>query len=594
MHPSGVVDGHNGISQAQYAALIAKTNLTPFQKRYSEMVADYGPRKAQQKWAEFRKSAGFKDLIKSSTSTGITTGLGLNFIDLRAPAYMLDPIFSHLRNSTPRWDKVNAGYGVQPSWKAVTQIDAANQFPGVSEGNINSYGAFTEVNYSAPYVTLGTDDFVTYESISASEGYEDALGDGKMWQLLRFIRQQERTMLGGAGSTASNGPLQIGTTNAPTGVLTASGTNNSTNLPTGSYAAAYAVALNYRAAVNPNNTVTAGITTQYLRSNADGSTDVINGGSGAISAASSVVGPTVSGTKNILFSATPQAGAWGYAWFIETNTTESFTVNPALALLTAITPASWFLYTGQAQGTQTAAYNGAGGYAGFSTDLSTNELDYDGLLTIAANSNYTTGLPTFTYPAGTGQTALPGGVDLHGAGLTNGGLVGSITEIDNVLFAIQQAALTGPTKIYLSTDQVPAFRSAFMVGATGSTAINYFFPNGGPNSDGSGLTVNGHIAQYHNIFGLPGGEFIDVIQHPYLPKGTILFDVDKLQETYADSRLGETRGVFVRRDTYGIEFAQTTRKYPFGVFSEEVLAVKTPNLIAYIKGAGAFGATAQF
>ncbi|MGD0280711.1 MAG: hypothetical protein ABSC11_15600, partial [Smithella sp.] len=239
-------------------------------------------------------------------------------------------------------------------------------------------------------------------------------------------------------------------------------------------------------------------------------------------------------------------------------------------------------------------YAGTGGYAGFATDLSTNQLDMDGLLTIAANSNYTTGLPTATFNLNDFGTALPGGWDNHGAGLTNGGLVGSIKEIDSILFQIQQAALTGPTKIYLSTDQVPAFRSAFMVGASSSTALNYFFPGGGPEGDGSGIQVNGRIAKYHNIYGLPGGEFVDVIQHPYLPAGTILFDVDQLQETYSNSRLGETRGVFTRRDTYGIEFAQTSRKYPFGVFSEEVLAVKTPNLIAYIKGLGKFGAANLF
>ena len=50
----------------------------------------------------------------------------------------------------------------------------------------------------------------------------------------------------------------------------------------------------------------------------------------------------------------------------------------------------------------------------------------------------------------------------------------------------------------------------------------------------------------------------------------------------------------MRRDTYGIEFAQTSRKYPFGVFSEEVLAIKTPNLIAFITGLGKFGATNVF
>jgi len=587
MHPNAVTDGWNGISQARFAELISKTDMRVIEDRVAKAGAD--------KWREFVKRHS-KSLAKTSTTTGVTTALDLNFIDLRAPAYMLDPIFAHLRNTTPRWDKVNAGYGVQPQWKAITAIDASNQFPGVSEGNTNSNGSFSLDNYSAPYATLGTDDFVTYESISASEGYEDSLGDAKMWQLLRFVRQQERTMLGGAGTTASNGALQLGTTNTPTAALSSinNSQNNSTNLPTGSYAAAYAVALNYRAAVNPNNTVSAGLTTQYLRTNADGSTDVINGGTAIISAASNVAGPTVSGTKNVLFSCTPQAGAWGYAWFVEVNTADTFTPSPVLALLTGITPSSYFVYSGQAQGTQTAAYSGSGGYAGFASDLSTNSLDYDGLLTIASNSNYTTGLPTATFNVNSFGTALAGGWDNHGAGLTNGGTVGSITEIDAILFAIQQAALTGPTKIYLSTDQVAAFRSAFLKGATGSSQANFFFPNGGPSTDGSGLTINTIIAEYHNVFGLPGGMFVPVIQHPYLPAGTIFFDVDKLQETYANSRLGETRGVFVRRDTYGIEFAQTSRKYPFGVFSEEVLAVKTPNLIAYIKGLGAFGATNAF
>src|SRR5208337_3336831 len=146
MHPSALTDGHNGIMQAQYAQLISKTDM----RRIEDLVQKNGP----QAWRDFVKVHG-KSLAKASSSTGITTGLGLNFIDLRAPAYMLDPIFSHIRNSTPRWDKVNAGYGVQPQWKAVTAIDAAQQFPGVSEGNTNSNGSFTSLNFSSPYVTLG-------------------------------------------------------------------------------------------------------------------------------------------------------------------------------------------------------------------------------------------------------------------------------------------------------------------------------------------------------------------------------------------------------------------------------------------------------
>ena len=426
---------HSGISQAQFAQLVSKMDMG----RVEELVREHGVKKFRDYVRENLKKYKLSDpqcLAKSSTTTGITTGLDLVFIDLRAPAYMLDPIYTPIRNTTPRWDKVNAGYGVQPQWHSISSINANFQFPGVSEGNTNSNGQFTNLNFSSPYVTLGTDDFVTYEAMSAGEGYEDALGDGKMWQLLRFVRQQERTYLGGAGTGASNGALQLGTTNTPVGVL--SSLNNAKFvtgvLPVGSYAAAYAVGLAYRGITNPNNTVANGITTQYLRTNADGSSDVINGGTAIVSAASNVVGPTVTGTKTIQFSCTPQAGYWGYAWFVQINTTTTFTPGPSSALLSGITSGSSFNYYGQTQGSQTAAYAGTGGYAGFSTDLSTNSLDMDGLLTIASNSNYTTGLPTWTYPASSTVTALPGGVDLHGAGLTNGGLVGSITEINNVLF----------------------------------------------------------------------------------------------------------------------------------------------------------------
>lgn len=574
------MSANSRITQADFARLIAKTDM----RVVANLVKTHGKAAARD-----YVRANFAKLAKDATTAGITTGLGLNFIDLRAPAYMLNPVWTPIRNTTPRWDKVNAGYGVQPTWKAVTSLNASGQFPGVSEGNTNSNGSFTEKDYSRPYVTLGTDDFVTYEGISAAEGYEDTLGDGKMWQLLRFMILQEATYIGGA-SAGSNGDvtsLQLGTTNTPAGVLSA--LNNAKFvtgvLPVGSYAAAYAVALNYRAATNPVNTVANGIVTQYLRSNADGSSDVINGGTAIVSAASNVVGPTVTGTKTIQFSCTPQAGAWGYAWFVEINTTETFSPSPALAKLTAITPSSTVNIYGQTQGTQTAAFSGLYGYAGFATDLSTNSLDQDGLLTIASNSTYTTGLPIATFAINSFGTALAGGWDNHGAGLTNGGMVGSIDEIDQILFGIQQAALTSPTRIYLSTDQVDGFTKAFMEGSTTGSTINFFKDMG----SAGGVEVENIVTRYFNRYALGNGAWIEVIQHPSLPYGTILFDVTTLGPAYDNSRMGETRGVFVRRDTYGIEFAQTSRKYPFGVFSEEVLAVKTPNILAYIKGLGPFG-----
>lgn len=569
------------VTQEQYAALYSKTDM----RAVHEFVAKNGVKA----WQAIVKSQGMR-LAKDATTQGITTGLGFNFYDLRAPAFFLDPVYTPILDSTPRWGKVNAGYGVQPNWKAYTSVDATNVAPFVSEGNINAYSSFTEKNYSAPYVTLGSDDFVTYESMSASEGFTAVLSDAKLGQLLRFRRNQERTYIGGASTTGANGsPLNLGTANTPSGVLTSLNNlqNNATNLPTGSYAATYVVALNYRAATNPSNTVANGLTFTYTRTNADGSQDTINGGTGIVSAASNVVGPTVTGTKNVQFSVVPKNGEWGYAWYVQVNTSASFTPAAGSAKLTGITVGiSSFTYTGQTQGTQAANATGT------ATDYSTNQLDMDGILTIAANSNYSANLPQGSYPSSSTVTVLNNGVDLHGAGLTNGGMVGAVTEIDNALYAIQAATLTSPTKIYLSTDQVNGFTKAFMVGATGSTALNFFFPNGGQGE--GGLAVETHIAKYHNRFALTGGSFVDVVHHPYLPAGTILFDVENLGPAYSHSRMGETRGVFVRRDTYGIEFAQNSRKVPFGVFSEEVLAVKTPNILFFIKGAGAFGATNLF
>ena len=588
MNPSGRID------QQTYLALYQKTDMSAVKA----FVAKHGLKA----WRDVVKTQGM-NLAKDTTTQGITTGLGLNFIDLRAPAYMLDPQYTPIFNSTARWSKVNAGYGVQPTWKAVTSIDATNTFPGISEGNINAYSSFTEKNYSAPYVSFGTDDFVTYEGISAAEGYEDTLGDAKMWQLLRMRRLLERTYIGGAANVGGSGtPLQLAVTPTPTGALSALlSTSTTAALPTGSYAAAWCVALAYRAVVASNNTLSTGLVTQYGRVSADGSaTDTINGGTAQVSAASTgVIGPTTSPLPNILFQVAPTAGAWGYAWFVEVNTTISFSPSAASAKLTATNAAGQFyssapafVYYGQSQGTQTAAYTGTGGYHGFNYDNSTNALDTDGILTIASNSNYTTNLPTGSYPAGTGVTVLPGGADLHGAGLTNGGSVGTITEIDRLLYAVQSATLTSPTAIFLSTDLVNVFRSAFLVGATGSPQANFFFPNGAKGEDG--IAINTHIADYCNVFALNGQAFIPVMQHPYLPPGTVLLDCANLGEAYANSRMGETRGVFVRRDLYGIEFAQNTRKYPFGVFSEEVFAHKSPNILGYLKSVGQFGATALF
>jgi hypothetical protein len=529
-----------------------------------------------------------KMMHKDATGSTWSTGANLNFIDLRAPAFLLAPVYTPIRATTPRWGKVNAGYGTQPQWKAITTFDSGNTFPGVSEGNRNAYSAISEKDFSAPYVTLGTDDFVTYEGVSASEGYEDMLGTSHQVQLLRFLNMQEKTYLLGMGTGTQNAAaLQLGTTNTPTlATATLPTIKGGTGLTTTHYFGMFCVALNARAAdqyrsyIQTNRqdklnvatsaaTVPTALSIQYTRTNADGSTDVINTGSGKVSLASAAVLAT---TGALLAKVTEEAGAFAYAWFAQDGGTSTFTPAAASATLVGITAEPAFVYYGQGSaGTQTAS--------ALSADWSTNALDEDGIFTIASNTNYTSGLPQPAYVK-----------DLHGAGLTNGGAVGVVTELQSALYQLA-LLLVAPTAIYLSTDMVDSFTQAFMVGATTSPQLNFFAPVGRSKA----LSIPNGVADYFDRFAVGSDNpYVPVIHHPYLPVGTVLIDVSSLGVAYQHSRVGETRGVFVRRDTYGQEFARTSRKYPFGVYSEERLAYRTPHMLAVLKGGGAFGQAALF
>jgi hypothetical protein len=568
-----MVNGATYIGLEDYARVYNDKHNAELAEKAMAYVRKHGPMAA--------RTAAHEAFSKDATTQGWSTSTGAVFYDLRGPMYLIAPVIAMIRATTPRWGKVNAGYGVQPHWKAIYNFDAGTNptFPGVGEGERNAYSSVSEKDFTAPYITLGTDDSVTYESVSASEGYDDNLGTAHEVQMLRFLNLEEKTLLYGSGTLGANGnPLQLATTNTPTATVTTTPTGATNALTVGNYYALYCVALNGRAAdalrtYVVQGTVPATIPLQYTRTSAAGETQTINTGSAKYSAASAVV-QTTSGNPAVLGHVAPMAGAYAYAWFAQTSAS-TFTAAAASATLVAVTSASAFVYYGQNAGTSTQTASV------FSADWSTNVLDADGLLTVASNTNYTSGwAPYNAYTS-----------DLHGAGFTNAGTPGAITEIDLCLAQFAQMQST-PTAIYLSTDVVPSFRNAFIKGATGSPNLLFFAAAGTAQND---LSLNTAVAAYRNIFALPGDQqFIPIYQHPWLPAGTCFVDCSNLGVAYQHSRMGETRGVYVRRDTYGQEFARTTRKYPFGVYSEEVLGVKMPQLLGLIKSIGAFGQAALF
>ena len=329
----------------------------------------------------------------------ITTGTGLVGYDLEAPALALYPwgdIFTLLRNRIPRV-KGNTG-ATAINWKAITAINQSNQHAGVGEGNRGPSIVTTTASYTAPYVTLGLEDSVTFEAEESSQGFDDVKARAALGLLRSLMLQEERMLVGG------NGSFSIGQATAPTLGSAASGGS----VPNGTYNV-YVVPLTRdgyaRAVVGA-----AGVTQSIARSNADGSSDTVTGFAGNPSTATST-GSLSGGSAQVIQASTPVVqGAFGYAWYVGTAGNERIQAVTTLntVLLTAIPSAPNQLFSALTTG----------------TDLSADNVhNFDGLLTIAtkpASNAYFKALATG--PAATGV----------GTPLTSDSKAG-IVEINNML-----------------------------------------------------------------------------------------------------------------------------------------------------------------
>src|SRR2546429_2977632 len=108
-------------------------------------------------------------LRKDWTSPGSAIQ-GINFYDLEAPAKILYPVITPLRNRIAR---VSGKGGIQANWRAVTAINISNVRAGTGEGNRSARINSTVQNYTAAYKTLGLEDSVTFQADLAANGFQD-------------------------------------------------------------------------------------------------------------------------------------------------------------------------------------------------------------------------------------------------------------------------------------------------------------------------------------------------------------------------------------------------------------------------------------
>jgi len=478
-------------------------------------------------------------LAKAYVQSGSAT-TGITAYDLEAPAKLLFPVLTPFRNKIPR---VVGGEGIQANWKAVTAINTGKLGLGVSEGNRGGVASDSTQDYSAVFKEFGLEQSVTWKAELAAKGFQDLKALAASNLLKSVMIGEERLMIGG------NTSLSLANTATPTVAAQVNQSANGGAIQDNTGFGVGCVALSFEGYLLSG--VTGGVVQSYNRANADGSFDILNGGTAKPSAQANVVtgNSTPANTNTLTASVAAVAGAVAYAWF--------WGANAGNLTLGAITTINSVKITANAAGT--AAGSGIANFQALgATNNSTNSLHFDGFLTMAQNA--TLGGYQKVQATGNAGTGTP---------LTASGRGGCV-EIDVALKWFWDTYKLSPTSIHVNSQEQKNITACVLSGnsSVGATRFNV-------NVDARGMVAGGfRVTSYLNQFAMGGSVEIPIKLHPDMPAGTIFFETDDLP--YPLSNVAQVKRMLLRRDYYQIEWPMRTRKYEFGVYFDGVLQHYAP------------------
>jgi len=463
-------------------------------------------------------------------SKAVTTSTGLAYYDLQGPAKNLYPTITKLRNMTPRVGRPS-GYGTAAHWKQITALTGSgfDAMGWIPEGQRSAAMSYTATDKSASYVTLGEEDYLTFEAEAAGAGFEDLNSTVSLRLLQKTMRKEETGLLGG------NASLPLGVPSTPT--LSAPSDSNST-LTAQTYSV-IVVGLTAEGWLNCKGNATTGFTPSKTITGMDGQTYTLNGGNSNVSANATVA---VASGHGLAASVTPINGAVAYAWFAGTAGSET------LQEITTVNCA--YFNAPLASGRQAATT--------VTADNSTNAgLAFDGFLVNAFEGGTVT-----TQPTGTNGVGAP---------LTASGR-GSIVEIDTLLENMWNAYRLGPTVIFVSSQEQKNITNKVL---SNSSVPLLRYDVDGASGQPYAITAGGQIKYYYNPFD-GDGVTIPVVPHPDLTPGTLFAHCERLPEWYQSNEVPNVAEVITRRDYYRVDWPLRTRRREYGVYAEEVLAVYAP------------------
>jgi hypothetical protein len=475
------------------------------------------------------------DRFGNNLTKGVSISTGLTWYDLAAPAKMLYPIITPLRNAIPRTMKKTPGNAAH--WKQIMALQGSgfDAMGWVPEGQRSGTMSYQSNDMAATYVTLGEEDYLTFEAEAAAEGLEDENAMVTFRLLQKMMRKEEMGILGG------NATLSL----SPPGTLTPSVAGSTGTLPTATYSI-YVVALTLEGW--KNSSITYGIATTKVITGADGKNYTLYGGS---SNKSSNATQAVTLGQILTCVCTPVQGAMAYGWFIGTAGNETLQAITNISAVNISAPLT--------AGTQAIS--------AITQNCSRNPgLAFDGLLTCALNPN----APFFV-----NATAAQAYVNIlpnngsTGTGLTASGR-GSVNEIDQMLITMWNTYNIGPDVIYVNSQEQKNITNKVLSNTSGPL-LRYDTPATG--SQAYGIVAGGVVEYYYNPFTMGGGTKIPVLLHPDVPPGTIIAWCSQLPTWYQSNEVPNVAEMLLRRDYYRIDWPLRTRQREYGVYAEEVLAV---------------------
>lgn len=452
---------------------------------YKHEVLDKMSREERQIFAaELRKSLsgenGFLNpftnrIEKATTSTGMVSGLGLLPIPLEAPASLLYPTSTPLRNSIPR----NVTGGPAVNFRKVTGINTAKLWGSVAEATSATSGLNSAIGYAADLVT------VNYKSVSmntlltpeAQFGSRSSIASEQDFGAEEFaiLSLLQSTMLAEEYIDLGGCTTALGTPATPTALSTQGAAGTGTLTPGATYSVKVS-ALNFKG---------------YLQgAKGNGGADA-DGETIASNVLTVTIAGSAAGSDSLSFKWAATYGAAAYNVYAYTSTTvryvETVTVNT---------------YVLKALGSSTNVINTA--------DKTATATDYNGILQMC--------------------TATTAGYrsSLDGATLTADGTTG-VSEISALFLSLFNAYKIGPDKLLMGGRLKKKVDSV----VAGSTA-----PVLRIDATAGDLNITGTIG-LKSIMNPFMNVDVPIEIHPWIPDGMILAPVvNSLGAYYQNARIG--------------------------------------------------------